>query len=146
MTEEKLQKDFQRVTGALPIYLAVQLAILLITLLDSQVYMDAYRVTHLLSATGWLGAWYLLMAFGLGTAVFLLIKKSYKIAFEERTRGKLAMGYFFGSIIGMLNLGMRFMPVISPQYFLIVGVLALLLGSGYYIWKKRGQTVEEMFP
>jgi hypothetical protein len=146
MTEETLQKESQSLTRALPIYLAVQGTTLLMTFLDSPVYMEAYQANHLFTVNGWVGAWFVLVIFGLTTAVFLLVRKTWRLLVSERTRMKLVVGYFLGGFVGMLTLGFRFMPVMTPQYFVLVAALMLLLGGAYLVWKKRLHTAEEMFP
>src|SRR5512140_3184577 len=120
MTEESLPKEGQYLTKALPMYLAAQVAILLFTALDIPAYVELYRANHFLAVTGWVGAWFVLVIFGMANAVFLLARQSWRVLFEERVRAKLALAYFLGGITGLLALGIRLIPIIAPQYFLQV--------------------------
>lgn len=146
MIEETLQKEDKSLVKVLPIYLAVQVITLLLTYLDYPVYMEAYRANKYFVVNGWFGAWFILEIFGLATAIFLLVRKSWQLLFDGKARMKLAMGFFLGGLTGLLTLGIRFMPVMPQQYFIAVGALALLYISGYFFWKKRVQTIEELFP
>ncbi len=146
MTEETLRKEGQYLTKALPMYLAVQVAILLFTALDTPLYLDLYRVNHFFTVSGWIGAWFVLVIFGLANAVFLLARRSWRVLFEENVRVKLALGYFIGGITGLLTLGVRVIPIIAPQYFLQVGVLAVLPIGAYLIWNRHGHKSDELFP
>ncbi len=146
MIDESLERDAIRLSKALPMYLAVQVATLVFTALDRPVYIQAYRAGNQFAVTGWMGAWLVLVLFGLATSVFLLIRRSWCVLFQERTRARLSLGYFLGSVMGLLTLGTRFAPVIAPQYFLQVGIFALLVIAGYFLWGRREHKPEELFP
>ncbi len=146
MTDETVQKEAQRLTKALPMYLAAQAITLLFTALDIPLYMDVYRANHFFAVDGWMGAWFVLVIFGLANAVFLLVRRSWQVLFDEKARAKLALGYSLGGIAGLLTLGIRFFPIIPPQYFAWVGGVALLSLGAYFVWNKRVHRVEELFP
>lgn len=146
MIEETLPKEARYVARALPPYLAAQVGILIFTALDSPAYLELYRAKHFFTVSGWVGAWFVLVIFGLANAVFLLARRSWRILVDERARAKLALSYFLGSLTGLLTLGIRFIPIIAPQYFLWVGVFALLSIGAYLVWKKRIHKMEELFP
>ena len=147
MNDQTLPKEAQALIRVLPMYLAAQAAILLSTSLDIPIYLALYRADHFLEVNGWVGAWFVLVLFGFTNAVFLLLRKSWRLLLgEESLRIKLALGYFLGSLTGMLTLGVRFLPIVPPQYFVLFGTLALLSIAAYLIWKKRVHTPEELFP
>ncbi len=146
MTEETLQREGQRLSRALPMYLAAQAITVLFTSLDAPLYMEVYRANHFFTVNGWVGAWFVLVILGMTNAVFLLARKSWRILFDERARVKLALGYFLGGLTGLLTLGIRFTPLVPPQYFVWVGGLALLAVGAYLIWVKRVLKGEELFP
>ncbi len=146
MIEETLPKEAQYLARALPLYMTAQGTMLLFTALDVPIYTELYRANHFFTVSGWVGAWFVLVIFGLANAVFLLAHKSWRILFDERARAKLSLSYFLGSLTGLLTLGVRFIPIIAPQYFLWVGVFALLSIGAYLVWKKRVQRMEELFP
>ncbi len=146
MTEDTLQKQARLLTSALPIYLAAQAATLLFTILDTPLYLEAYRANHVLEVTAWLGVWFVLVIFGVANAVFLLLRDSWRRLLDEPQRAKLALGYFLGGLTGLLTLGIRFIPIISLNYFLCPGVFAVLAIGAYFLWKRRGHKAEQLFP
>lgn len=139
-------KESQLITGVLPVYLAVQVSTLLYTFLDSPVFLEAYRRDHTLIVNGWLGFWLFLFMAGLVTILLLVIRRGWHEHLARQMRGKLALGYFMGLMAGLLTLGARFMPVTTPAYFISIGVLSLLAGAVYFIWSKRSQAAEVIFP
>jgi hypothetical protein len=146
MTEETLPKEAQYLTRALPMYLAAQAATLLFTALDTPTYVELHQARHFLAVSGWLGLWFALVLFGLASAAFLLVRRSWRVLFDANARAKLALGYFLGAITGLLTLGIRFIPVISPQYFLQVGVFGVLFIGAFLVWSRRAQKAEDLFP
>ncbi len=146
MTDEALQRERQRLTKALPMYLAAQAITLLFTSLDTPLYTEVYRVNHVFTVNGWVGAWFVLVIFGLANAVFLLVRKSWRELFDERARARLALGYFLGGLAGLLTLGIRFTPIVPLEYSIWVGGLALLSIAAYLAWNRRLHGVEELFP
>lgn len=146
MTDADLHKEYERWIKALPVYLGIQAAILLMTFLDFPVYMDAYQSNRYLTVSGWVGLWFVLAFFGLSGGVILLTRKTWKTAFSEKERAKLVTGYFLGAIAGLLTLGLRFMPVMPAAYFYGIGGLVLLLGAVYLVWTRRQVKPEEIFP
>jgi peptidoglycan/LPS O-acetylase OafA/YrhL len=146
MTDAYLNLEGNRLAKILPTYLVVQGVTLVMTFLDYPVYLEAYQVNHNLSVSLWLGGWFVLEIFGLSIGLILWISKTWKMVFTERVRDKLVAGYFLGVIVGLLALGLRFLPVISKSYFTSVGVLALLLAVVYFIRNRQPAHTEEMFP
>ncbi len=146
MTDENPQKQAQLLTSALPMYLSAQVTTLLFTVLDTPLYLEVYRTNHVLEVTAWLGVWFVLVIFGLANAVFLLLRDSWRRLLDEPQRAKLALGYFLGGLIGLLTLGIRFIPIISPNYFLCPGAFAVLAIGAYLVWKRRAHKAEELFP
>jgi len=78
--------------------------------------------------------------------VILIARKTWNKVFTGRERGKLAVGYFLGAIGGLLTLGIRFMPVMPPQYFYAAGGLVLPLAVVWLVWNRRQAKVDEIFP
>lgn len=146
MTEESVPKQAQYLMQALPMYLTAQGATLLFTALDTPAYMELYQARHFLAVSGWVGLWFVLVLFGFANAVFLLARNSWRVLFDEKARIRFSLGYFLGSLVGLLALGLRFIPIIAPQYFLQVGVFAALSIGAYLIWSRRGRKAEELFP
>ena len=146
MKDTDLHKGRERWAKALPVYLGIQAAILLMTFLDFPVYMDAYQSSRYLAVGGWVGLWFVLAFFGLTGGMILLTGKTWKTVLSEKERAKLVAGYFLGAIAGLLTLGLRFMPVMSAVYFYVVGGLVVLLGAVYLVWTRRQTKPEEIFP
>ncbi len=146
MTEESLPKQAEYLTKALPMYLAAQGAALLFTALDTPTYMELYQARHFFAVTGWVGLWFVLVLFGLANAIFLLVLESWRVLFHEKARIKLSLGYFLGGLTGLLTLGLRFVPIIAPQYFLQVGIFGVLSVGAYLVWNRRAQKVDDLFP
>ncbi len=139
-------KESQFITSALPVYLAAQISALLYTLLDSPVFLEAYRRDHILIVNGWLGLWFLLFLAGLVTILLLVIRHGWHQHLTRQIRAKLSISYFMGLIASLLTLGLRFMPVTTPAFFISIGALALLASTIYFIWIKRAQAAEIIFP
>ncbi len=146
MTDELLRKESLRFGQALPVYLGMQGITLLFTYLDFQVYMESYLAQHTLTVTAWLGAWFILLILGLSACLILVAGKGWRTVLDERLRIKMAGGYLLGAIAGLLALGIRFMPLMPPAYFAVIGGLALFLAAGYLVWNKRQPSSDEMFP
>lgn len=146
MKEESAPKQAQYLTKALPMYLAAQGATLLFTALDTPAYMELYQARHFLAVSGWVGLCFVLVIFGLANAVFLLAREAWRVLFHEKVRIRLSLGYFLGGVTGLLTLGLRFIPIIAPQYFLQVGVFGVLCIGAYLVWSRRAQKSEELFP
>jgi hypothetical protein len=146
MTDDFFHKEGIKLVMALPIYLCVQVAILLMTFLDYPVYMDAYLANHNTAINGWSGAWFLLEMIGFVLSIIILFSKRWKINFGERERVKLGASYFLGAVAGLVTLGLRFMAMIPAEYFLIIGGIVLLAAIAYLIWSKRQPKLDEIFP
>jgi hypothetical protein len=145
MNETSPTKDLQRLLTTLPAYLAVQVTLLVVTYLDFPVYYEVYRALGYLTVTGWWVIWLLLAIFGLVNAVALLTKQAWKLALPGQTHAQYAAGYLLGFIAGLVTLGIRFLPLVPPFYFILVG--CLLLGeAGYVLWNRRQSKTEEIFP
>lgn len=146
MTDEKLHKDGLWLTRLMLPYLAVQAATLLYTFLDFPAYMLSYRAVENMLVTGWAGVWLLLAVFGLSTGIFLATLNKWRAVFEERQRIKLSAGYELGFLVGLVTLGIRYMPVISPVYFYAVGGMALVFALAALLWMRLQTRKEELFP
>ncbi|HEX7567904.1 MAG TPA: hypothetical protein VF355_05000 [Anaerolineaceae bacterium] len=146
MTDDFLHKEGNKLAKVLPIYLGAQVTILLMTFLDFPVYMETYQANHNMTVSAWMGAWFLLVTFGLTIGIILLISKTWKMVFSERERVKLVAGYLLGAIAGLLTLGVRFMPIMPSQYFYLVGGFGLLSIIAYIVWNKRQSKFDEIFP
>lgn len=146
MTEDLLRKESLRFSQVLPVYLGVQGITLLLTYLETPVYLEAYGRQHSLTVSGWVGAWFILVLIGLATGLILLIRKAWRTVLDEETRVKLAGGYLLGGIAGLLTLGLRFMAIMPPAYFAVTGGLAVLLVVSYLVWNRRQPSTDEMFP
>ena len=145
MTDDFLHKEGNRLVKALPIYLAAQVTLLLMTFLDSPVYMETYQANHNLTISGWIGAWFLLVTVGLATGLILGISKTWNTVFSARERVKLVAGYLLGAIAGLLTLGVRFMPILPLEYFYFIGGFALLLVLFYLVWNKFQPKSDEIW-
>jgi hypothetical protein len=146
MTDDFLHTEGRWIVKALPIYLGVQVITLLMTYLEAPVYVELYLADHNLPITGWAGIWFSLEVFGLATSLILLISQAWKMVLSARERAKLVTGYLLGVIAGLLTLGLRFFPIISPEYFFVVGGGALLVVFVSIFWIKRRPRLEEIFP
>ena len=146
MKEETPRKESQFVIAALPVYLGMQGITLLLTFLETPLYLEIYRLERTLTANGWLGLWFFLTMIGLLITLLLFARPSWRSYLALKARLKLAAGYFIGVIAGLVTLGLRFLPVTSPVYFLSLGILALLTGAVYIVWVKRAQAAEVIFP
>lgn len=146
MTDDYLQKQARQLTRVMLTYLSVQAALLAATYLDSPIYVQTYLASGDLPVTPWLGLWFLLAIFGLITGLLLLAGPAWRRVLDEAARVKLAAGYLLGALAGLLTLGLRFMPVMPPEYFLVLAGLLLLGGVGYAIWRRRQPRLDEIFP
>jgi hypothetical protein len=146
MTDDILHKEGNKLINALPIYLAVQGITLLLTFLDFPVYAEAGLSSHTMTVGGWVGLWFMLVVFGLSIGMILLISNTWKMVFSDKVRGKLAAGYFLGAIAGLVTLGIRFMPIMPKQYFIIIAGIILFSFIIYFVWIKRQSQFDEIFP
>ncbi len=126
---------------ALPFYLAIQATILVMTFLDSPVYIANYHFSHYLQVTPWALPWLVLLIFGLVFGISALVRKD-----VEGNRQKVAAGYLLGVLAGFVTLGIRFMPVLPREYFYVLGALTLLYLSAYFAFRMRVGRNEELFP
>lgn len=148
MNEKRIENEIRRLSAGLPLYLAIQLTLLVMTYLDQGVYLRAYRADGLLNITAWAAGWLALALFGLGAGGALLALKSLRATLPADERVKLSAGYLLGFIAGLLTLGVRFMPALPQGYFLTVLLLLLVFSFVYFGWRRlkgRGSG-EEIFP
>ncbi|MDX9865560.1 MAG: hypothetical protein RBT34_12220 [Anaerolineaceae bacterium] len=146
MIKGDFNKERERIIKILPVYLTVQVVMLVMTYLDFSVYAEVYRMQKFLVVTPWLGAWFLLAMAGLIPGIYLLVSKTGKRVFNEVEQARFSLGWLFGVIAGLLTLGIRFMPVMPGWYFYIVGGLFFLLSAIYWTWNKRHTRANEIFP
>jgi len=146
MNENRFHADGKKLKAVAPVYLGIQAATLLLTFLDSPVYLEAYQLHGNLSIGGWAVGWLALTGFGLVAGLLLLFGKGWRAVFEPAERIKLAGGYLAGAVAGLLALGLRFMPLMPPEYFFAVGGLAVAMALAYLIWVRRRARVDEIFP
>lgn len=129
----------------MPFYLTIQATLMLSTFLEFPVYMLAYRAGYTL-VTPWVVLWFFLTAVGLVFGISALARRAWKQNLESAQRMKLAGGYLLGALVGLVALGIRFMPITPHTYFYFVGAFALLLVLGFTIYKFRSMRQEELFP
>ena len=146
MSDDYLHKEGRKLAQALPLYLSAQATLLLAAFLDNPAYTQEYLDQHNLLITPWIGLWFVLALFGLATGLILLVSQTWRATLDAGQRVQWAAGYLLGALAGCLALGLRFMPVLPPEYFYTIGGLAVLGAAAYLLWRRRFPREEEIFP
>lgn len=146
MTDESLQHEVKKVAKALLIYLVIQGTMLITTFLDAPIYDQINRARGYMDTGLWLVLWFVLLFFGLTTGLFILVSRTWRRAWKEAERVKLACGYLLGGIAGLLTLSLRELPIISPSFFYLITGLLVVLVVIYTLWERRQARGEEIFP
>ena len=143
MSEIILQQEWRRMRQAVPIYIAVQLTLLAVALVELPTLMYLYQQEGIISMDGWIALWAILELFGISIGLILLVSRFWRqLALKERINP--IFGFFLGSWIGMLAF-LYHIPTKTSFSFLTAG-LGIVLLVVFLLVRRGFHKPEEIFP
>lgn len=142
MIKEDSEISLQKYKFFFPIYLTIQITILVQTLLQLHSTMIIYKVLGYKPVDGWFGLWFILFLTGVSMGLILLVFQPYRYTPMD-SRRNLVFGYFGGAWVGLVSFIFYF--ALDPFFYYLTAGLGLIW-SVFYVLKRRNNRSQEIFP
>lgn len=142
MIKEANEANLKKYRAIFPIYLTVQITILVVTLLHLPSTMALYQELGYKPVDGWLGLWFVLLlaGFSAGVSLWIFIPFRY-MPFISRLN--LIFGFFAGAWVGLVSLCFEYALDPSFSYFTAgCGVIWLIA----FTLLRKNYHSQEIFP